>query len=61
MALNPNSHIIAISGGKGGVGKSVFAANFAQALYFKIRKMFCSSTSTLKAVVIKTSSWACAP
>jgi pilus assembly protein CpaF len=29
MAVHPNSHIIAITGGKGGVGKSVFAANLA--------------------------------
>src|ERR1700712_3943113 len=29
MAVHPNSHIIAIAGGKGGVGKSVFAANLA--------------------------------
>ncbi len=29
MAINPNSHIIAVTGGKGGVGKSVFAANLA--------------------------------
>ena len=25
MAVNPNSHIIAVTGGKGGVGKSVFS------------------------------------
>ena len=29
MAVNPNSNIIAVTGGKGGVGKSVFAANLA--------------------------------
>ncbi len=29
MAVHPNSHIIAVTGGKGGVGKSVFAANLA--------------------------------
>lgn len=29
MAVHPNSNIIAITGGKGGVGKSVFAANLA--------------------------------
>jgi pilus assembly protein CpaF len=29
MAVNPNSHIIAVAGGKGGVGKSVFSANLA--------------------------------
>ncbi len=27
MAINPNCHIIGVMGGKGGVGKSVFAAN----------------------------------
>lgn len=29
MAINPNSNLIAVTGGKGGVGKSVFAANLA--------------------------------
>ncbi len=29
MAVHPNSNIIAVTGGKGGVGKSVFAANLA--------------------------------
>ncbi len=29
MAVHPNTHIIAVTGGKGGVGKSVFAANLA--------------------------------
>lgn len=38
MSFNPNSHIITISGGKGGVGKSVFAANFAQTLLLETRK-----------------------
>ncbi|MCC6278200.1 MAG: Flp pilus assembly complex ATPase component TadA [Oligoflexia bacterium] len=37
MAINPQCHVIAISGGKGGVGKSVFAANFAQALMLELR------------------------
>ncbi len=38
MSFNPNSHIITISGGKGGIGKSVFAANFAQTLLLETRK-----------------------
>ena len=29
MSVHPNCHLIAVSGGKGGVGKSVFAANLA--------------------------------
>ncbi len=29
MAIHPNSHLIIVLGGKGGVGKSVFAANLA--------------------------------
>ena len=37
MAMNPNCHVIAIAGGKGGVGKSIFAANFAQALNLELR------------------------
>jgi pilus assembly protein CpaF len=37
LAFNPNCHIIAVTGGKGGVGKSVFAANFAQALLLEMR------------------------
>lgn len=37
MALNPNCSLIAVIGGKGGVGKSVFAANFACALMNEIR------------------------
>jgi pilus assembly protein CpaF len=37
VAINQQCHIIAISGGKGGVGKSVFAANFAQALILELR------------------------
>lgn len=37
MVINPQSHLIAIVGGKGGVGKSVFAANFAAALMMELR------------------------
>jgi septum site-determining protein MinD len=37
VAINQQCHIIAVSGGKGGVGKSVFAANFAQALLLELR------------------------
>jgi pilus assembly protein CpaF len=37
LALNSNCHIIAVTGGKGGVGKSIFAANFAQALLLEQR------------------------
>ncbi len=37
MAINPNSTVIAVCGGKGGVGKSVFAANFACALMTELR------------------------
>ncbi|MES2962376.1 MAG: AAA family ATPase [Bdellovibrionota bacterium] len=37
MAVNPNSHIIAITGGKGGVGKSVFGANLAFAFLMEMR------------------------
>jgi len=36
--MNPQCHVIAISGGKGGVGKSVFAANFALALMAELRQ-----------------------
>lgn len=32
MVVNQNCHLITIVGGKGGIGKSVFAANFAAAL-----------------------------
>ena len=37
MAVNPNSHIIGITGGKGGVGKSVFSANLAIAFLTEMR------------------------
>jgi pilus assembly protein CpaF len=37
LALNPNCNLIAVVGGKGGVGKSVFAANFACALMTELR------------------------
>lgn len=37
MALNPNCTLIAVVGGKGGVGKSIFAANFACALMTELR------------------------
>ncbi len=38
MAVNPNSHIIGITGGKGGVGKSVFSANLALAFLMELRQ-----------------------
>ena len=38
MAVNPNSHIIGITGGKGGVGKSVFSANLALAFLMEMRQ-----------------------
>lgn len=37
MAVNPNSHIIGVTGGKGGVGKSVFSANLAFAFLMEMR------------------------
>lgn len=37
MALNPNCNLIAVVGGKGGVGKSIFAANFSIALMTELR------------------------
>lgn len=37
MILSPNCNVIAVGGGKGGVGKSVFAANFASALMMELK------------------------
>ncbi len=37
MALNPKCHLIALTGGKGGVGKSVLSANLAFALQKEMR------------------------
>src|SRR4051794_14537347 len=37
MAISSQCHLIAVVGGKGGVGKSVFAANFAAALMLELR------------------------
>lgn len=37
MAIHPNCHLIAVIGGKGGVGKSVFAANLAVAFMNDLR------------------------
>jgi pilus assembly protein CpaF len=37
LAINQQCHVIAITGGKGGVGKSVFAANFAVSLITELR------------------------
>lgn len=37
MLLSPNCNLIAVIGGKGGVGKSVFAANFACALMVELK------------------------
>jgi pilus assembly protein CpaF len=37
VILSPSCNLIAIVGGKGGVGKSVFAANFAAALLVELR------------------------
>jgi len=37
MALNPNSYILTVIGGKGGVGKSVFAANLSVAIARELR------------------------
>lgn len=37
MAISSGCHLIAVVGGKGGVGKSVFAANFASALMLELR------------------------
>lgn len=37
MAINPQTHLILIAGGKGGVGKSVFATNLAFAFQLELR------------------------
>ncbi|MBC7754129.1 MAG: Flp pilus assembly complex ATPase component TadA [Moraxellaceae bacterium] len=37
MALNPNCSLIAVVGGKGGVGKSIFAANLTAAMTAELR------------------------
>ncbi|MBC7420936.1 MAG: Flp pilus assembly complex ATPase component TadA [Bdellovibrio sp.] len=37
MAINPQCNLIAVVGGKGGVGKSVFAANLTAALTIELR------------------------
>ncbi len=37
MAINPQCHLITVTGGKGGVGKSIFAANFAQAMLLELK------------------------
>ncbi|MBC7753863.1 MAG: AAA family ATPase, partial [Moraxellaceae bacterium] len=38
MAVNPNCHVIAVIGGKGGVGKSVYAANLSAAFAMELRQ-----------------------
>ncbi len=38
MAINPNCHVIAVIGGKGGVGKSVYAANLSAAFAMELRQ-----------------------
>lgn len=38
MAINPQCHLICITGGKGGVGKSVLAANLAIAFQLELRQ-----------------------
>lgn len=37
MAVHTNCHVIAVTGGKGGVGKSLFAANLAMALRIELK------------------------
>lgn len=37
MVISPSCHLIAVAGGKGGVGKSVFAANLAAAILMELR------------------------
>lgn len=38
MAINPQCHLICVTGGKGGVGKSVLAANLAVAFQLELRQ-----------------------
>ncbi len=38
MAVNPNSFIIGVTGGKGGMGKSVFSANLALAFALELKQ-----------------------
>ncbi len=38
MAINPQCHLICVTGGKGGVGKSVLAANLAIAFQLELRQ-----------------------
>jgi pilus assembly protein CpaF len=38
MAVNPNSYIIGVTGGKGGMGKSVFSANLALAFSLEMKQ-----------------------
>jgi pilus assembly protein CpaF len=38
LAINPQCHLICVTGGKGGVGKSVLAANLALAFQFELRQ-----------------------
>ena len=38
MSIHPNCNVIAIVGGKGGVGKSVFAANLSLTLLREMRQ-----------------------
>ncbi len=37
VVISPSCHLIAVAGGKGGVGKSVFAANLAAAILMELR------------------------
>jgi septum site-determining protein MinD len=50
LAINPNCNLIAVVGGKGGVGKSVFAANFACALMAELRTQVLLIDSDAKSV-----------
>ncbi|MFK8136825.1 MAG: ATPase, T2SS/T4P/T4SS family [Bdellovibrionales bacterium] len=38
MSLSSKCHLIAVTGGKGGVGKSVFTSNFAMTILLELRK-----------------------